>query len=605
MTFYLYSGARPDMREMDMKKMRRLLAALLVTTMLFGSNGFSYAAEAVGGDTQEAAQEVATVEEPESEAIEETAPEETTVEDTSVQETTESEDSEDETAEEAAAEEAAAAEAAAEEASEEEAAAEEASAEGTSVEEASDGGTTVEEAAVEEPDKTAESEEAAEAGTENSSADKTEAAAPAVEEEAQTEQVFSSGSLIFSGDEHNCDYDVTLEYDESAQIPEGARLKVREIEKDTDEYNSYLEQTKTAVDKGVADARFFDITIVADKDGEEVEVQPQSAVKVNIAYKEAITVSEEENGEVQAVHFDEEKDEPEVLDVKTDDDTEVSEIQFDAESFSVYGVVYTVDFEYDGYTFSIPGEGTILLSALAEQLKLAEKGFSIENVKEVTFSNEELLKIEQKDGDWLLTSLKPFLTEETLTIVMADGAKFIIKVTDAQGDALAVTINAYDYDDTTPVPFPGDFGGEGQKVYLYAWSSEGDDTDISNVPDNTPWAVKEITNEIRDAGSYSTEFGSFNTQPYGGGTKSYTELTAAEKSSFKVRVVHSDKTSAPSFGELKGQAGYDHDGYTKFWNELPEGFDMSKNNPNGLQGEDTYIVSFVKGNKKEKTIYQK
>ena len=327
-----------------MKKMRRLLAALLVTTMLFGSNGFSYAAEAVGGDTQEAAQEVATVEEPESEAIEETAPEETTVEETSVQETTESEDSEDETAEEAAAAESAA--------------------EGTSAEEASDGGTTVEEAAAEEPDKTAESEEAAEAGTEDSSADKTEAAAPAVEEEAQTEQVFSSGSLIFSGDEHNCDYDVTLEYDESAQIPEGARLKVREIEKDTDEYNSYLEQTKTAVDKGVADARFFDITIVADKDGEEVEVQPQSAVKVNIAYKEAITVSEEENGEVQAVHFDEEKDEPEVLDVKTDDDTEVSEIQFDAESFSVYGVLYTVDFTYDGYTFSIPGVAGLLIMML-------------------------------------------------------------------------------------------------------------------------------------------------------------------------------------------------------------------------------------------------
>ena len=114
MTIYLYSGARPDMREMNMKKMRRLLAALLVTTMLFGSNGFSYAAEAVGGDTQEAAQEVATVEEPESEAIEETAPEETTVEETSVQETTESEDSEDETAEEAAAAESAAEEAVAE-----------------------------------------------------------------------------------------------------------------------------------------------------------------------------------------------------------------------------------------------------------------------------------------------------------------------------------------------------------------------------------------------------------------------------------------------------------------------------------------------------------
>ena len=51
---------------------------------------------------------------------------------------------------------------------------------------------------------------------------------------------------------------------------------------------------------------------------------------------------------------------------------EVSEIAFDAESFSVYGIVYTVDFTYEGFTFTMPGEGSVLLSILAGELNLYE-----------------------------------------------------------------------------------------------------------------------------------------------------------------------------------------------------------------------------------------
>ena len=413
-----------------MGKMKRFLATLLVATMLIGNNGISYAAEIPGG-TDEVAQETEVVEaEAESEAETDVAAEsdQEEAQDASVENSaSDSEQEETEAVEEDAQE------------VKEEAVEEPASEDEQTTEAAKD-------ESEEEPASQSDGQDADDAAEEGRTevSDTAETVEPAAPEEEET---FEAGELVYPGEDYGKDYTVSLSYDADAKIPAGAELRVREIEKDTDEYNSYLESTQSAVEKGVADARFFDITIVAKKDGEEVEVQPQAQVRVNISYKEAIEVAAEDNGEIQAIHFDEEKEEPDVLDVETDDNEEVSEVEFKAESFSVYGVVYTVDFTYDGYTFSIPGEGSILLSALAEQLNLAEKNFALENVKDVTFSNNELLKIEKQDGgDWLLTSLKAFTSEETLTILMADGSKFLIVVTDAQANG---RLTFYKTDGTT------------------------------------------------------------------------------------------------------------------------------------------------------------
>ena len=418
-----------------MGKMKRFLATLLVATMLIGNNGISYAAEIPGG-TDEVAQETEVVEaEAESEAETDVAAEsdQEEAQDASVENSaSDSEQEETEAVEEDAQE------------VKEEAVEEPASEDEQTTEAAKD-------ESEEEPASQSDGQDADDAAEEGRTevSDTAETVEPAAPEEEET---FEAGELVYPGEDYGKDYTVSLSYDADAKIPAGAELRVREIEKDTDEYNSYLESTQSAVEKGVADARFFDITIVAKKDGEEVEVQPQAQVRVNISYKEAIEVAAEDNGEIQAIHFDEEKEEPDVLDVETDDNEEVSEVEFKAESFSVYGVVYTVDFTYDGYTFSIPGEGSILLSALAEQLNLAEKNFALENVKDVTFSNNELLKIEKQDGgDWLLTSLKAFTSEETLTILMADGSKFLIVVTDAQGNSYDVVINFTNKEGTAQV----------------------------------------------------------------------------------------------------------------------------------------------------------
>ena len=108
---------------------------------------------------------------------------------------------------------------------------------------------------------------------------------------------------------------------------------------------------------------------------------------------------------------------------------EASGFTFVTENFSEFVLSYTVDFHYNGYEFSIPGEGSILLSEVFEELQIEK---SAADAVEVTFSDETLLSIEKEENDWRLTSLAPFLTDETLEILFADGSKLELLVTDAQ-----------------------------------------------------------------------------------------------------------------------------------------------------------------------------
>ena len=144
--------------------------------------------------------------------------------------------------------------------------------------------------------------------------------------------------------------------------------------------------------------------------------------------------------------------------------------------------MYTVDFEYQGFTYALPGTQSMLLSELMAALGIQE---SVADVAEVTFTNPELLKVEKAqpgatikrlnedsmgnaksdaaepitnldeklveqplaegedfeplpelvqevpvpEGDWIITSLKSFETEETLAVKTASKV-YEIKVTD-------------------------------------------------------------------------------------------------------------------------------------------------------------------------------
>ena len=430
------------------KMIKRLLAVVLVASMLLGSNGISYAAEKANGDgiagteeamqTGEAGEQMESsddTEESEPEKSEEDEPEPVydSLDEADPEDRAQEEADEEET-EEAAESEGADAEAA------QGAATDEAGAEGAEAD-AAGAGATEGAAAPENTDAAGEDAAVPEntdaAGAEAALPENADAADLTAEQAAAAqaqEEVFTAGELVY----HGADYDVTLVYDENAKIPAAAELRVREIAEGTSEYNAYLKGAEAAAGKGVAEARFFDITILsAGTDGQQQEIQPQSPVRVNITYHKALEVAEE--GEVRAMHFEDGSSHAEVVNADTDGGSEVSEIAFDAESFSVYGIVYTVDFTYDGYTYCIEGGSSIYLSELAQILGLYEtdldKAFSVGNVSDVSFTDYELVKIEkQAGGDWLLTSLAPFTSEETLTIEMNDGVTFIVDVTDAMGD---------------------------------------------------------------------------------------------------------------------------------------------------------------------------
>ena len=188
--------------------------------------------------------------------------------------------------------------------------------------------------------------------------------------------------------------------------------------------------------------------------------------------------------------------------------TEEGTILFETDSFSVFGIIYTVDFHYEVngkmYDFSIPGGGFVSFYNLVEVLGIEVNDTNtekdeiqelVDGVESITFSNSELVsvsKVEEdttvgaikerlgleceysaelteeeieeinaqtaKAGDWALITILPFDTEETLTVTMENGDEFVVKVTDGQmhtyvisdsGDTYEVIVT---YDDSAEIP---------------------------------------------------------------------------------------------------------------------------------------------------------
>ena len=263
--------------------------------------------------------------------------------------------------------------------------------------------------------------------------------------EEQVEKVapeYKDGTLEANGS----GYKITMDYKADAQIPENAYLHVKEITRESDEeaYEACLEEARKSVpsdgtrvdDKA---SRFFDIEILVDEpvsktgddkalqendqqnavaEDEKVEsddnqtttrkIEPAAPVSVNIQlfdtelshkadefnadqYK-VVHIAEDGTEEIQDVKaqtIEPEKKDAESSAEKKESDPEATavapttEVQFEAESFSIYGVVYTVDFhwEVDGktYDFSIPGGGFVSLQHLVEVLGITGDTNSAEN----------------------------------------------------------------------------------------------------------------------------------------------------------------------------------------------------------------------------------
>ena len=311
-------------------------------------------------------------------------------------------------------------------------------------------------------------------------------------------------------------WEITVTYGEDAQIPNGAELKVREILPEDEEYEQYYQQSLEKVGvvntKAVAEAseepdlveetveateevndpiktsdlekeeqtatqtsdyaRIFDIEIWAD----DHKVEPAEDVTVSIKLLDAPGETE---ATPQVVHFAEDGAELMVLKEKAEN-SEDEGIQFVTDEFSVYSVVYTVDFSFNingkEYSFSLEGGDSTSFKEIIERFKILDKEnveLFINNISTVEFSNPDYLwngrleedafagELKEKNNldiqyasniregnilamnvhhysapDWVLIALKPFSSEETLSITMKNGEKFTVKVTDAQSDAV-------------------------------------------------------------------------------------------------------------------------------------------------------------------------
>ena len=231
-----------------------------------------------------------------------------------------------------------------------------------------------------------------------------------------------AGALTAEGE----GYKITLEYSEDAGIPENAFLAVREITAETDPeaYQSCLETARQQMkasgqtaNQKVDDAasRFFDIEILAEKtgkDGETVQekIEPAAPVNVNIQLTEAplpaeaVSASGDGSGDGSGsgqpadptvLHFAEDGVEQLEATVNTpqeqentdseDNTASAAEIRFEAESFSIYGVVYTVDLY--AKVISASGETYEITVTSGEDAEIP-KGAEL-SVREILSTDEE------------------------------------------------------------------------------------------------------------------------------------------------------------------------------------------------------------------------
>ena len=250
----------------------------------------------------------------------------------------------------------------------------------------------------------------------------------AIAEEPEAEPVYAT----FEGKANNVV--VTVQYEEGA-FPEGTTMKVKPV------WNPSVlgAINDTVTDKEVVKVQAVDI-IFLNAEGKEIE--PSKPIKVTM---KSTSIPKQAEEAPVVVHVDDKLD-TSVVEAEQAEEAEkpTEAVTFESDAFSVYAIVYTVDFAYalDGhvYTFSMEGGQSMKLSALVtalgivDETKLADGKAFVAEVQKVEFTDPSLLRV-RKDffgSDWTLTSLAPFTSEEALTITMKNGDVLTLRVTDDQ-----------------------------------------------------------------------------------------------------------------------------------------------------------------------------
>ena len=417
------------------------------------------------------------------------------------------------------------------------------------------------------------------AATEQKDADKADSG---VSEGSVDEEIVLKDRVIKASDK---DYEITIK----GKLPEDATLDVNEIVRKDDPANDndYEDYEKAAVkevfenDKeldgdSLPYLRFFDINI--NYAGGSRTFQPDDSVKMIIDTKDD-TLKDEEL-KTKALHFaDNKKYTPEneenkyVADIVDSDiknkDTESNkskkdedkdkELEVTAESFSVYGVAayYTVDFYYDSegksHEYHMNGGSEIKLSELFGKLGI-DRGTS--DIDKVDFTDNSLIEVSKDGDDFILKSLKPFKSVETLTVTFKDGAVIEIRTEDEIAEGKFGLNNSVrweidDYGNLVIEPVSGTQGNIGEDNFTSFTTKNGS---VKRDNRNILWPWEEYRDKIVTA-TIKSEIISYGDKRYIGMFEWCDNLTTVDVSGLNVARTNELKyffANCPKLKTIKG-----------------------------------------------------
>ena len=126
-----------------------------------------------------------------------------------------------------------------------------------------------------------------------------------------------------------------------------------------------------------------------------------------------------------------------VTEVFAGNDTRGGVVSFDAESFSVYGVVYTI--QYGEFSYELLGNQEVFLSELLDVL---QTGIAIDEVDEVTSSGNGLLLVKEED-DYIIKLLGEEINteEEDPELPEGEGESASLTVKTVAGRSITISLS--------------------------------------------------------------------------------------------------------------------------------------------------------------------
>lgn len=267
----------------------------------------------------------------------------------------------------------------------------------------------------------------------------TAAAPTSAAESAETAEAMPARTILAHTNEKQKKDRVTVTVDApEGALPSDAVMTVKTV---TDEEILKKAEKKSGITDGQDDTTQENATKVVKQKAVEItfqtaegkEIEPKVPVRVYFAYGEIADAGEDlaivhvpDSGRAEVVKP---VDNKELKEQPKDD-----EVVFDAEQFSVYSVIYTVDFQYGDHDFTLPGDQSVRLSEVLKSLAIPknEEGDTLtaDDIAEVSFSDKKLVGVEKDGDDWTITAKKAFDTEEELTLTLTNGDQVCVAVSD-------------------------------------------------------------------------------------------------------------------------------------------------------------------------------